>query len=31
MRHLGLDSTSSAYNTLDLITHGPVLGFDFRF
>ncbi len=31
MRHVGLDYTSAAYDTLDLITHGPVLGFEFRF
>ncbi|MEY3895281.1 MAG: hypothetical protein RLZZ214_800 [Verrucomicrobiota bacterium] len=30
-RGLGVDYTSSAYNTLDVINHGPVIGLEFRF
>jgi len=30
-RGMGLDYTSNAFSPMDTITHGPVLGFEFRF
>jgi hypothetical protein len=30
-RGLGVDYSSGEYRTLDVINHGPVLGFEFRF
>jgi len=30
-RGMGVDYTSSAFSPMDTITHGPVLGFEFRF
>lgn len=30
-RGLGVDYTSGDYNTLDVVNHGPVIGFEFRF